>query len=173
MPLGVQFKLSMSAEETGVNDFASPVFKAAIEAAITLASGTGADQADICYYDERIVASGANDDIDLYGALTSALGATINMAKLVAIVVINAPRAGAANTTNLRIGGGAAAQITGFLSSDGQNIGPLKPGGVLARIDPPSSGICTITATTADVLRISNSVGAQAVYQIALIGRSA
>lgn len=173
MPLGVRFNLSMKAEETGTNAFDSPRFSPDISTIINLTNGTGADQADLCYYEERTIASGANDDIDLHGALTSELGTAINMAKLVAIVVINAPRAGAANTTNLRIGGGVTAQISGLLSADAQNIGPVKPGGVFVRIDPPLQGICTITATTADVLRISNSVGATAVYQIALIGRSA
>jgi hypothetical protein len=90
----------------------------------------------------------------------------------VALFVINGPQAGSANTTNLTIGGGSA-PITGFLGSTTPTIGPIRPGGFVFLGCGDAAGLGAITATTADILRITNSSGASATYQIGIVARSA
>ena len=78
----------------------------------------------------------------------------------------------AANTTNLTVGG-ATAPITGFMGGTTPTFGPIRPGGTLLFFNDHASGFGVITPTTADVLRVTNSAGATAKYQIAILGRSA
>jgi hypothetical protein len=171
MALKAQIRASIAATQTGPTDFPS-TFAPSVARAITLANGTGAGQADIIFADERTVASNTSDDLDLVGALTTAFGATINAARLVAVMVINAPIEGAANTTALTIGGGTN-PVTGFLGGTTPTVGPLQPGGVFLLAAGAALGLGTVTAGTADILRITNATGAAAKYQIVILARSA
>lgn len=157
---------------TSAGNFAGSV-QADIEAALTLTDGVGADQADRMYLAERSVASGANDDLDLAGStLLDPFGNALTFAKIKTLMIINAPKVGSANTTNLTIGGGTN-PVTGLLGGTSPVLGPMKPGEVLLRHSSALAGLCSVTAATADILRIANSAGALAVYQILIIGTSA
>ncbi|MFA7308191.1 MAG: hypothetical protein WC026_16135 [Hyphomicrobium sp.] len=158
---------SVSQTRTAVAGVA-PSWSKAINKTLSFANGTGANQADIVYLAERTVASATNDDIDLAGVLTDAFGATITAAELVALIVVNEPLSGVANTTNLTLGG-ATAFVPGFSAA----LWPISPGGVFEIASPGAAGLATITATTADILRVSNSSGASATYQILILARSA
>lgn len=165
--------VKFSAKETGSNDFgAGGVFEPELRQLLQWTSGTGAGQADLLFVDQRTVASASNDDLDLAGVLSSAFGATLTMVELAALLVINAPRTGAANTTDLTIGGGSN-PVVGFLGGTTPTIGPLKPGAMLALGSTNAAGLGAVTASTGDLLRIANSSGASATYQIAILGRSA
>lgn len=174
MALTSEIALRINARQTGSNDFGGPDFHPQIEAILQLANGTLGNQADILFVDERTVASASNDDLDLAGALSNAFGAVITAAEIVAIVVINKPKAAtaAANTTNLTIGGGTN-PVVGYLGGTTPTVGPIRPGGVFLLASPDVAGIAQVTAATADILRIANSAGAAATYQVLVLARSA
>lgn len=173
MPLSAQMTAFIRATQTGTNDYGGPTFSPSVEANYTAVDGTGAGQVDLIFCDERTVTTGANDDLDLAGVLTSALGATMTFVEIVGIMVINAPRSGAANTTNLTIGGGTN-PVTGFLGGTTPTIGPIRPGGVFMIWNSENAaGFGAVVAATGDVLRVANSAGASATYQICVVGRSA
>lgn len=172
MALTAKIKASLEAVQTGTNDYGSPRFTPLVAETIELLSGTSAGQADLVFVDERTVSSASNDDIDLAGVLTSALGGTITFVEIVAILVINKPKSGVANTTNLTIGIGSN-PFLGFLGGTTPTLGPIRPGGVVLLACPADVGIGTVTAGTGDILRVANSSGAAATYQIAILGRSA
>ena len=163
--------LKVTASESGTNDYGTPSWVGTLESALTLTSGTGLNQFDKVFFDERTVASATNDDIDLQGALTTPIGATFLPVEIVAIAIVNKPKLDTtvANTTNLTIGGGSAATIVGL----GTALPAIAPGGMFMIVSPSTSGISAVTATTADILRVANSSGASATYQIAVFGRSA
>lgn len=164
---------ALQASQIGTNDFGGVGFNPSpIRQEINLTPGVGVNQADLLYVDERQVASGATDAIDVAGVLAAALGGTIAMAELVAMLIINAPRSGAPNTTNLTIGAGTN-PLVGWLGGTTPTLGPIRPGGMLLRAESDVAGICVVTPGTGDLLNIVNSAGAIATYQIALIGRSA
>lgn len=172
MAVNASLRAALSVSQVGSEAFAGgPNWSAAIEQVLSFANGTGADQADLAYVAERTVASATNDDIDLAGVLTDALGATITAAELAAILIVNKKKDGSANTTNLTIGAGANPMI-GFLGAT-HTIGPIRPGGVFMLACGDASGIGAVTAGTGDILRIANSSGAQNKYLIALLARSA
>lgn len=163
----------LRATQLGTNDFGGgATFTPDISAVINLTNGTAAGQANLLWADERTVSSASNDDLDLNGVLTSAFGATISAVELVALLVINAPKTGAANTTNLTIGG-ATNPVTGFMGGTTPTIGPIRPGSFVFLGSSDVAGFGAITASTGDILRIANSSGAAATYQIAILARNA
>ena len=170
MTLQATLTAKIVASQTGDNAFADK-FTPAIEKVQSLTDGTTANKADLMYVDERTVASATNDDIDLSGSLTDAFGVTITAAEIVAVLIINGPISGAANTTDLTIGAGTNPFI-GFLGA-GDTIGPIKPAGMFMIGAGDADGVGAVTAGTGDILRIANSSGASATYQIAIIARSA
>ncbi len=160
-------------QELGGSDFGGGgKLETVIRKILTLTDGTVADAADLLFIDERTVASATNDDLDLAGSLSDAFGNTLTFAEIVAILVINGPITGSANTTDLTIGAGSN-PFVGFLGGTTPTIGPIGPSGVVFIACPDAGGIGAVTASTADILRIANSSGASATYQIAILGRSA
>jgi hypothetical protein len=154
--------------EDGVAGFNGIHSGASLDALRSLIVGTGAGQCDLAYAAERPVNSASNDDIDLNGVLTGALGNTISAVEIVGLLIINRQKDGTKNTTALTVGGGTN-PVTGALSST-----VIPPGGfVLLYGGDTSAGIFPVVASTADILRIANASGAQNKYQIALLGRSA
>lgn len=172
MPLSAEILVRLKATQTGANDFGADSFSPTMEKLLQLTDGTTANKADILWMDQRTVSASSNDDIDLAGALSDAFGETVAGAELVALFIINGPRTGAANTTDLTIGGGSA-PLTGFLGGTTPTIGPLKPGAFLMLAAGDAAGLGAITATTADTLRVANGSGASATYQIAVVARTA
>lgn len=171
MTLSATLRVRLDATKTGPNEF-TDTFSPTLKKVQALANGTGANQADLLFVDERTVGDGANDDLDLAGVLSDAHGQTITFAEIVGLIVVNEAIDGTANTTDLTIGGGSN-PFVGFLGGTTPTIGPIKPGGCFALFAGDAAGIGAVTASTADILRISNSAGASATYQIAILGRSA
>eukprot|EP00918_Siedleckia_nematoides_P061736 GHVU01134771.1.p1 GENE.GHVU01134771.1~~GHVU01134771.1.p1 ORF type:complete len:172 (-),score=22.15 GHVU01134771.1:298-813(-) len=171
MTVSATFTASLSATETGGNSYTDR-FTPLVQKVQKLTDGTTANKADILYANERTVTTGANDDIDLAGVLTDAFGSTITAAEVVGLIVINQQQDGTANTTDLTIGGGSN-PFLGFLGGTTPTIGPIKPGGCFCLFAGDAAGIGAVTASTADILRIANSSGASATYQIAILARSA
>lgn len=171
MALTANIKVSANILQTGPGDYGEQI-KRQIDFATRFTNGTGANQSDILFLDERTVGDGSDDDIDLAGVLTDAFGTTVAMAEMTGIVVANRRISGTANTTDLTIGAGSN-PFLGFVGGTTPTIGPIKPGGVFALFAGDAAGIGTVTATTADILRITNGAGAANTYQIMLLGRSA
>lgn len=167
MSLTSELRVKFSALQTGANDAGTPKFQPIVEKVLALASGTGADQADLLFTDHRSVNASSNDDIDLAGVLASAFGATITNAELVAILIV----ADTANVSNLTIGVGSN-PFLGFLGGTTPTIGPLRPGGVFLIGCGDAAGIGTVAAGTGDILRIANGSGGTAGYTIVIVGRS-
>lgn len=172
MPLTTSIRAALLPVYTKSVDFGEAVFRPELVAEFALASGVGANNADQLFTDERTVASATNDDLDLAGVLADVFGATLTMVNLVALFVYNQPRSGVANTTNLTIGG-ATNPFVGFLGGTTPTIGPIRPGGFVMLGCPATLGLGVVTASTADILRIANSSGAAATYQIGIVARSA
>lgn len=168
---GVSLKVSASETKNGVT-IGSAQWSGGIDKNLSFASGVGAGQFDLIYSAERTVATGANDDIDLNGVLTSVLGTAFTAAEGVLVSIVNENSTGVANTTNLTIGGGTGPWL-GFLGGTVPTIGPIRPGGFFTICNPDSAGLGTITATTADILRVTNSAGASNTYRISVFARSA
>jgi hypothetical protein len=87
MALSAEIVARITATQTGGNDYGGPNFTPRVEHILQLSNGVSNDQADLLWVDERTVASGATDSLDVRGALTDAFGASLNA---VEIVIANA-----------------------------------------------------------------------------------
>jgi hypothetical protein len=130
----------------------------------TIAHGTGINQAQHCYQGVRTLTTGATEDLDLQGALANTFGVTLFSAlKFIGV------SAAAANTTNLTISRPAGATGVTLFGAVSGSLAPLKPGGFFAFADPSAAGV-PVTATSADLITITNSAGASATYTVVLCG---
>lgn len=157
---------------TSESSFGNPVYAPNIESVIELSTGTGADQADLVWMQELTLYSGDHVDIELVGALRDTFGSAIDMAQIVALFVINAPREGYPNRTSLTIGGGERA-VTGFFGGENGTLGPIRPGSFVMLGSKAPEGYGTVTAGKSDTLRITNNAGMTNTCQICIIARSA
>lgn len=135
-----------------------------VEKIVELLSGTTNDKADLAFVDTRTLTTGATEDLDLAGVLANALGETLTMAEVVALLIISDP----ANTTNLTVGA-ATAEWQGPFAAAGDAM-VIKPGGFMMVYAPAG---WTVGAGSTDDLKLANAAGASANYSIAAIGRSA
>ena len=131
-----------------------------------LASGTGTGQADVLFSDTRTLAASATEDLDLAGALASALGGSAVFAKLKAVIVT----AAAGNTNNVNVIRTTTTGVPLFLA-DGDGI-PVLPGGTFVWVGP-GAGVA-VAAASDDTLTFTNSAGTTTVtYSVVLVGTSA
>lgn len=129
-------------------------------------SGTGDDQVDLIWHDQRTVSASSTDSLDLAGSLSDAFGNTLTFVELKGIII----RAASGNTNNVVVGGNAN-PVVGWVSDATDEI-VIKPGGLFC-LTAPGTGH-TVTASTGDILDVANSgAGASVTYDIILIGASA
>src|SRR6478609_9177971 len=158
----ITLNVAASESKTSGVTVGNALWSGKIAHALSFGNGTTANNFDLLYVAERTVASASNDDLDVAGVLASPLGSTFHAVELVAIVIVIKPESGS-NTTNRSIGGGTN-YVPGFAAA----ISTLGPGGLFVLADGDASGIATVTAGTADILRVANSSGASNTYQIAI-----
>lgn len=163
MPFSGRVVVQVLAELTGTNDLATVDSDIDQKFANIFTDGTGANQANNIFSDRRALAGGANEDLDLAGVLSSALGSTIISAKLKALIF----RALPANTGNLTITRPASNGVP-FLLAAGDGLPPLKPGGMVVITDPSVAGI-TVTAGTGDLINVAASGGGANNYDVIMI----
>lgn len=134
---------------------------------IPLGDGTGADQADLIFHDQRTLAASGTEDLDLAGTLTDAFGATLTFARVKAVLVA----AASGNTNDVQVTQPATDGVPLFLAaSDGIAV---RPGGLFLLAAPDATGV-VVTTGTGDLLTVTNSAGSTGVtYDVVVIGASA
>jgi len=133
-----------------------------------LTSGTGANQADLVFTDQRTLAASTTEDLDLNAVLTDAFGDVITMARVKAIIV----KAADGNTNNVEVGGAATNALINWVGDATDKI-VVPPGGIFLLATNDATGFL-VTPATGDVLKIGNSAGGTPVtYDIIIIGASA
>lgn len=134
----------------------------------SLSTGTGANQADRIFSDQRTIVISGTDDLDLAGtSLQDNLGQNLSIARIKVLAVY----ASAGNTNNVVMGVGTA-PVTTILGGTTPTLN-IRPGGMML-LTAPDAVAYGVTATTADILRFANSgAGTSVTYDIVIIGSSA
>lgn len=168
----VTTKVNLESFSTTI-EYGNWTYNPAFTLAMNLTPGNLDGQINHAYVDQQTLASGASFDYDFSGTLAFPVVGVFTPTTLVMLMVINAPidLNAAPNTTNLTIGGGTN-PITTFLGGTAPTIGPIRPGGMFTLSCGGVGGIGAITPGTADILRITNSAGASATYQLIALGRA-
>ncbi|WP_291295815.1 hypothetical protein [Elioraea sp.] len=168
MPLTSTVDLSVAALYTKILDLQSASAPVQAKFTVSLAEGTGANQANRVFADRRTLAASATENLDLAGVLLDAFGDTIALARVKVLIV----RASAANTNNVIVGGAGS---NGFVGPFGAaaHTASVRPGGMVAFACADATG-WPVTAGTADLLQIANSgAGTSVEYEVIIIGATA
>jgi hypothetical protein len=161
-------KLDLTSILTSALDLATAQAALTYAKSLALADGTGANQADQIWHDQRIIAASGTENLDLAGVLTNALGATVTFARVRAMLIF----AAVGNTNNVRVGNTTSNAWATWAGANTHWI-PVRPGGLMLLVAPDATGY-TVTAGTGDQLTISNSgAGSGVTYDIILIGATA
>lgn len=168
MALSTTITVEIAAVLSGARDLGSASAPTKKTVAVTWASGTGANQADVLFADTRTVAASATDSLDLIGGgLVDALGATFAPAKLKAVMVV-----ASGNNQNSIVFARPASNGVALFVAAGDAI-TLLPGGAFLWESPSAAGVA-VTAGTGDLLTVTNGGGGTSVdYDIVLVGTSA
>jgi len=137
---------------------------------LVLATGTGAEKANMIWSDYRSVASGIPDDLDLSGVLTSAFKDTVLFTKVRLIMIRNT-----STESSLLVGAAASNPLASLFGATTHQIrvppaGATYPG--LLVVTAPTATALAVAAGSADVLRIAHGAeGTTAItYHITIIG---
>jgi hypothetical protein len=167
MTLSVSTHFALDARYVKALDLTSPLDELIYVRRIDLASGIGANQADLLWHDQRTLAASGTEDLDLAGGLTDAFGTALTMVKVKELVVC----AAAGNTNDVQVTRPAANGVPLFLAaSDGIAV---PPGGMIHLQAPGAAGVA-VTAGTGDLITVTNGgAGTSVTYDVVIIGTSA
>lgn len=168
MTLTTQITARVEAAHTSALDLATVSDPLDFIKRINLASGTGANQADRLWHDQRTLSASGTEDLDFAGVLSDAFGATLALARIKLLAVY----AAAGNTNNVVVTQDASAGVPNIFTGASEGVS-VRPGGLFLWVAPDATA-AAVTATTADLLTITNSSsGTSVTYDIVVIGASA
>lgn len=142
-----------------------------VNAPFVSGNGTTALQVDEIYTSQRSLAAGANETLDLAGAITGQISGTVDFSKIKAVFLeLPATKADGSNqSSRVDFGGAASNPWLGFLTDASDKLKLLKGGSITIAV-PTVSGMA-VAAGTADKLFIENKDGSNAaLYNIVLLG---
>ena len=134
---------------------------------ITFTDGAGANKIEAIYHDQRTLSASATENLDLAGSLSDVFGNTITFTKIKYIYIF----AAAANTNDVQFQCPAS---NGFINwcmaaSDGIQV---QPGGIFLLVTPSSGGYA-VTASTGDLITMTNSAGSTSdTYDVIIAGET-
>jgi len=145
---------------------AAPVFPVSVDRSLDWSPGTASlAEADVLYRATRTLAGGANENLDLRGAIADALGATVAAAEVVLILV----EAATANGAAIRFGPASSNGFVGPFADASDRINVLA--GDFALVTSKTGW--AVTAGTGDLLNFTNANGAAAgTYTLTVVGRT-
>jgi hypothetical protein len=136
-------------------------------AAYQWASGTGDDEADLCYVAKVSIAASSDQDFDLVGSLINDFNEACDFARIKALIVINFN-----DQATLEVKPGPSNGWADFLTGT-TPAAIVKPDGSLWAVAPKSAGFGAITGGSNDILRITNTHSSVAAdVGVILIGAS-
>lgn len=142
-------------------------FKSDYSVSTTYTDGESTDQSEFIWADRRTVTvATTNDDIDLYGTLTDAFGATINPKVIKTLLIYN--RVTTAGE-DLLVGAAGSNQFATIFNGGTSSVARVDPGGCVLWHSPRVG--YAVTSSTADILRVQHSGSAGDIsYDIFVIG---
>jgi hypothetical protein len=165
MSLQATISAAIAASLVGSGKFGKVAHDLAYSPVIQLADGSGANQANKLFADSRTVLASATDSLDLSGALNDALGQSLVLTRVAAIMV----KASANNGGDLLVGPAAANGFVGPFNAAADRV-KVKPGGLILLVAPTAAGF-PVVAGTGDLLNIVNAnAGASGAYDIVVVG---
>lgn len=164
MTLTTRVAVTISAALTSALDLVTAGAPAVVKFVLDLAHGSGANQANKVFTDQRTIAASTTEDLDLNGGgLLDALGTVLVFAQVRVLYI----KAAIANVNNITLFGDA--NSVPILGTAATTV-TLKPGGIFLFVDPSAAGVA-VTAGTGDIIQVANAgAGTSVVYDIIIVG---
>lgn len=163
--LKTSLAFELAAQFSAALDLQTQSAPAALKRTYNWRDGASANQANRIWTDRRTLSASATENLDLAASLTDAFGSAITFARVRALIVAAAE----GNTNNVLVGGDVTNTFLTWVVAEDDAV-VVRPGGLFALIAPDTTGY-VVTATTGDLLKITNSAGSTGVtYDIAIIG---
>ena len=139
----------------------------------SLADGTGADQADLVWFDDASRAAAGTDSIDLAGVLTDVFGSAATFVRVKCVMFKNTSTTGAA----FEVGPGGAATpfqcgLTTVLGATGNEARAIPQGGGFIIWAPGATGFA-VGAGVTDIFEVTETATFAGLYEIAVVGATA
>jgi hypothetical protein len=165
MPQNTRLELVVRSDLTRVDDLNTPASILAFAATVLLLNGSGLNQADRVWHDQRNLAASATENLDLSGSLVDSLGGPFVLTKLKLIVVQGL----VSNANNVNVGG-VTNGVAGVFGDAATDFAVARPGGLFIWAAPDATA-APVVAGTGDLLKVANSAGGTGVdYKIILAG---
>lgn len=142
--------IALAATLQEVADLGTNKAPLAVAKNIAWANGESANQCEMVWGDTRTLAASTTEDLDLAGGLTDGLGGTITFTAIKEIYV----SAASDNGDTISIGGAASNTFVGPFADASDKV--KIPANGSCHIVAPTAAGWTVTASTADLLRIGN-----------------
>jgi hypothetical protein len=170
--LAVDLKASLGWLFVESLDLGTVADNARLEYARSLADGTGADQADRLWHDQRTLAASATENLDLTNLTQTLFGGTVTItfAKIKAILLVNLATIAGEDLAIGGAGAGGNAWSAPFDSDPDAKI--IVPADSLVFLVNKKNG-WPVTNGSLDILKVANVSGASVSYKIAIVGMSA
>jgi len=164
--LSSNIQLRVKADLTETAGLAPASAPLVLQRSLTLTNGTGANQADTVWSDQRTLTASSTEDLDLAGGgLKDAFGVAFEPVKVRLLVVT----AAGANTNDVVLLGDA--NSVPFLSTAATTVA-IPPGGFIVLATPNLAGVA-VTADTGDIVQVANGgAGTSVTYDIIILGTS-
>jgi hypothetical protein len=163
MALSIDLSIGLRATETVASDLSSARDLLNFPMSWAFTDGTGNNQCDKIFHDQRTLPGGFTEDIDLSGVLVGKLStSTILFAKIKLLYVINT------HASYILTLGGSTFPFINMLAVSGDQI-KIPPMGAMLMVAPLAG--YAVTAGTGDILTIASS--AACTYDIVIAGSTA
>jgi|6_EtaG_2_1085325.scaffolds.fasta_scaffold04511_2 hypothetical protein len=165
-----KMRFDLGLEQFGASDLSTPHSRLPV-VEYSVSTGTGADQMDLLWHDQRTLAASASEELDLAdGTLVDSFGVACQFAEVRMICIVASSDNDAAN--DIVVGGTVTHEWLGWLTAAGDKI--TLPTGAASINYSPSDGGWPVTSGSSDTLQIANSAGTNSVtYDIYIGGTSA
>lgn len=131
-----------------------------------ITSGTGANQMNMLFVDQRSLTNGASEELDLYNGVTNSFGDVLSFARVKMLAIGGAT----ANASYITMGGSTNGAFTNWVDDATDQIN-VRPGGIAVFFAPAATGY-TVTSGTGDKLLITNPSTNTLTYDIYIGGAS-
>ena len=162
-----QVVLAPNFKHYGASDLSNPTELIGTLYSQVMASGTGANQMNMLWHDQRSLAATTGEDLDLAGSLVNSFGVTMTFVRVKFLYI----GAASANNGLIQVGGAAGNQFINWVA-DSSDIVNVRAGGFACFFAPDATAYA-VTATTGDILKVYNSGAAAGTYDIIIGGASA
>lgn len=167
MSLSGSLRVSLTGTISSARDLGTAAVTESLSHLVTVTDGATANKATQVWADSGTLTASGTVAVDLSGALTNGVGATVAFTRVIGFSV----KASTSNGSTITLGGAASNAWEVWAGASGDTV-KVRPGGSITILAPDVTGL--VVSTSTDQLKILNdSTAATAAYDIFLMGSEA